>query len=181
MYNYILALAILTGNEDVADKADMFSNLKDAIVNVAVERELLDTRNETRFMLKNWNCFQADIDMIRQRYIELKDAPFVEDARRFPNKEYINELISFNRAFKANLEEYANCHNARRDEYSLVIKETERLYLLYDVVRDAQSDYYYVTVRRTALLKLKGIIGNEAYYSGELPPHVPVWRFREVR
>ena len=43
--------------------------------------------------------------------------------------------------------------------------------------RHAACEYYYVTVRRQALKKLKEMIGDQAYYSGSLPPHVPVWRF----
>ena len=31
-----------------------------------------------------------------------------------------------------------------------------------------------------ALKKLKDAIGDQAYYSGCLPPHVPVWRFGRI-
>ena len=44
-------------------------------------------------------------------------------------------------------------------------------------VRDARSEYYYVTVRRQALVLLRHLAGNHAFYSGQLPPHVPIWRF----
>jgi hypothetical protein len=37
-----------------------------------------------------------------------------------------------------------------------------------------------VTVRRQALKKLREMIGENAYYYGQMPPSVPVWRFREV-
>ena len=35
------------------------------------------------------------------------------------------------------------------------MKETDRLYHVWDAVRDSRCDYYYVTVRRQALKKLK--------------------------
>jgi len=37
-----------------------------------------------------------------------------------------------------------------------------------------------VTVRRGALKKLQDMVGSEAYFSGKLPPHVPVWRFQRI-
>ena len=35
-------------------------------------------------------------------------------------------------------------------------------------------------LRRGALKKLREAVGDEAYYSGHLPPHVPVWRFAQI-
>jgi hypothetical protein len=37
-----------------------------------------------------------------------------------------------------------------------------------------------VTVRRQALKKLRETVGEDAYWSGCLPPHVPVWRFARI-
>ena len=61
-----------------------------------------------------------------------------------------------------------------------MLAETDRLYLVWDAVRDARCDFYYVTVRRQALKKLRDLVGDEAYATGELPPNVPTWRFREA-
>jgi hypothetical protein len=59
-----------------------------------------------------------------------------------------------------------------------VLLETDRLYQVWDAVRDARCDYYYVNVRRQALERLRELVGDEAYYSGDLPPCVPLWHFR---
>jgi hypothetical protein len=48
-------------------------------------------------------------------------------------------------------------------------------------VRDARCEYYYVTVRRQALKRLKDMLGEDDYYAAKLPPHVPIWRFEEIR
>ena len=61
-----------------------------------------------------------------------------------------------------------------------MLLEADRLYQIWDLVRDNRCDYYYVTVRRQALKKLKEMIGDQAYYSGQLPPHVPVWQFARI-
>ena len=65
-------------------------------------------------------------------------------------------------------------------EFREAVQEADRLYQVWDNVRDARCDYYYVTVRRHALQKLREAIGPEAYYAGCLPPHVPVWRFQRI-
>ena len=66
------------------------------------------------------------------------------------------------------------------DELRIALNETDHLYQVWDSVRDARCNYYYVTVRRQALKTLREMIGTEAFYRGELPPHVPVWRFPEI-
>jgi hypothetical protein len=60
------------------------------------------------------------------------------------------------------------------------IQDTDRLYQLWDTVRDARCDYYYVTVRRDALKKLRDTLGLADYAAGKLPPHVPLWRFERI-
>ena len=52
---------------------------------------------------------------------------------------------------------------------------------MWDAVRDARCEFYYVTVRRQSLQKLRDLIGKEAYAAGELPDYVPTWRFLPIR
>ena len=62
----------------------------------------------------------------------------------------------------------------------VALQETDRLYQVWDKVRDARCPYYYVTVRRQALKQLRELVGEDSYYSGNLPPCVPLWHFREA-
>src|SRR5438093_1541624 len=66
-------------------------------------------------------------------------------------------------------------------ELRVALQETDHLYQVWDAVRDARCDYYYVTVRRLALKRLRDLVGEEAYYSSNLPPCVPLWRFEQIR
>ena len=61
------------------------------------------------------------------------------------------------------------------------LAETDRLYKVWDAVRDARCDFYYVTVRRQALKRLREALGDAAYAATDLPPHVPAWRFLPAR
>ena len=47
---------------------------------------------------------------------------------------------------------------------------------VWDKVRDVHCEYHYVTYRRQALQELRELVGPRAYYTGQLPPHVPLWR-----
>jgi hypothetical protein len=67
------------------------------------------------------------------------------------------------------------------DELRTIVAETDWLYRIYDALRDARCEYFYVTYRRQALAQLRDLVGMEAYYSGQLPPHVPLWRIPEAR
>ena len=46
--------------------------------------------------------------------------------------------------------------------------ECDCLYQIWDLVRESNCDYYYITVRRQALKKLRDTIGAPAYTSGVL-------------
>jgi hypothetical protein len=99
---------------------------------------------------------------------------------RFPDRGLINELLSFNRAYRQHLDSRQALDLTCWWELHEALQEADRLYQIWDTVRDARCDYYYVTVRRQALKKLREAVGPQAYYAGCLPPHVPVWRFARI-
>jgi hypothetical protein len=154
--------------------------VQQAIHHLAVEWEILD-KNETRFILAAPADFGKDINIVRRRYHEMRDTPPVADSERFPDRQTVAEMIRFNRAYRKTLEARQHLETDRAEEIQRVIKETDRLYHIWDAVRDARCDYYYVTVRRQALKKLRDLLGEEAYTAGALPPNVPTWRFAESR
>jgi hypothetical protein len=100
----------------------------------------------------------------------------VFDALRFPHRELACELLTFNRAYHSHMSRRIEAEGARR-ELEDALTEADQLYRIWDLVRDASSDFYYVSVRRQALAALRDAIGPGDYYRGVLPPHVPVWRF----
>src|SRR5262249_38762752 len=115
-----------------------------------------------------------------RRHRDLADAPALHDGLRFPDPETVNQLLSFNRAYRQHLSVRQPVELIRWGELRTALLETDQLHQLWDTVRDARCDYYYVTVRRQALKTLRTMLGDEAYYFGRLPPPVPVWRFQEI-
>ena len=175
-----LALALLTnppGTPLPAFPQQEWPAIRAAIVGLAVEWEILDEREE-RFA--RFEDLAADIEALRRRRRDLVNAPPLRDAQRFPSKQVAEERITFNRAFRRQLEQ-RRALGPGRGGLDEVIRETDQLFEVWDAVRDLRSEAYYVHVRRLAMARLRAQLGDAAYYAAQLPPHVPVWRFTEVK
>jgi hypothetical protein len=178
--DYVLAVILLMTPPDKELPANLdLSHLGPAIQQLALAWELLDSR-EVSYMLVRRECFADDLRVLRQRYVELADAPLLHDAVWLPSRETISDLLAFNRAYRRQMELRQGVEIVRQEEYQVILNETDQLYYIWDAVRDARSEYYYISVRRGALKKLRTAIGEEAYYGGKLPPHVPLWRFQRI-
>lgn len=180
--NYALAVALLSASPDPADKpADVaaFTTVRPTLQCLGVAWELLDPR-ECRRTFMRAEDLACDLRLLRKRYDELCDAPPLHDCMRFPDRSLVNEMIAFNRAYKAHLESRAPLELTWWWELHESLQETERLFQIWDLVRDARCQFYYVNVRRGSLKKLRETLGPVAYYGGQLPPHVPIWRFARI-
>ncbi|MBY0461300.1 MAG: hypothetical protein K2V38_28615, partial [Gemmataceae bacterium] len=155
---------------------DRWPAVRDAIHHTAVAWELMDPR-ETRYLMAGRDDFQSDLDVLRRRHADLDDAPRLVECQRLPDRRLVNDLIRANRGFRKGLEQRLVWEADRADLLNLAIEEADVLYRCWDALRDAQCDFYYVTVRRAALKKLRDAIGAEAFAAGDLPHHIPVWRF----
>ena len=91
-----------------------------------------------------------------------------------PNSGLVEEM------YRQYLENRRQMNPSSSWELCETIGEVDRLYHLWDNIRDSRCDYYYVTIRRQALKKIRDEIGVAAFYNGQLPPHVPVWRFQRI-
>lgn len=150
--------------------------VRDAIHKKAVDLELMDPR-ETRYVLADRDEWQKDIDILRCRYETLKDAPTILDAKKLPDRRTVNDLIKFNREFKKHLEDRLLWEADRGDIIHATLKENEACYRAWDLARDAQCDFYYVTVRRLAMKKLRDLLPEQDKEIFHMPDYVPTWRF----
>jgi hypothetical protein len=184
--DWILAAALLTNPQpleaqlqDPGALQEHFQVLRWPMLALALEWELLDPR-ETRYVLADAKDFATDTTMLRKRQHDLVDAPRLADAWRFPDRAAVNELLVFNRAYRKYLEERQPVDPLHATELRYVIREVDYLFTIWDAVRDARCDYYFVHVRRQALKRLREMLPEDDYYGGQLPPHVPFWRFQTV-
>ena len=175
----VLAATLLSapvGTPEQTPPEDRWVSVRDAIHKTAVSWEIMDPREE-RYLMAARDDFEPDLNLLRKRFVELADAPKLADCRRLPDRRTVNELIKFNRAFRKHLEDREVFEPDRADLFHQAMQETDRCYRQWDAVRDAQCDFYYVTVRRTALKKFRDALGADAFAAGEMPSYVPEWRF----
>jgi hypothetical protein len=181
-FDYLLAFFMLTAPPAVVEPLaypPALNTLGPALQATALCWEVLDPR-EVRYILTRPDDFLSDLVLLRRRYQDLNGAPQLSDGMRFPDPETVGQILAFNRAYRQHLCLRQPIELPRSEELKAAIRETDDLYHIWDLVRDARCDYYYVTVRRQALYKLRQVLGAEAYYCGRLPPPVPLWRFHDI-
>jgi hypothetical protein len=179
----VLAAMLLSspcGTPEQAPPPDRWPALQASLQQVAMDMEILDKR-ETRYVLAKLEDYQEDLDFLRKRRLELAEAPRLSESDRLPSRQTVADYIRFNRAYRKHLENRLVWEPDRASVIGDAIRETERLYKLWDAMRDATCDFHYVTVRRLALKKLRDMMGSDGYNSGEMPPYVPEWRFAAMK
>lgn len=155
------------------------SPLQPALQRWAIDAELMDPREKLYLLAKPGEAL-ADLGNLYQRWLDLADAPSLADCQRLPSRDVAMQMIEFNQTFQSAMIARRDFSMAHYWEYEPVIHESIRLYAVWDSLRDAQSDYYYVTCRRRALKTLRAQIGYGAYYAGVMPFPAPLWAFQEA-
>ncbi len=179
----LLAAMLLSapfGTPEQQPSAERWPSIQNALHEKAIEWELLDPR-EIRYVLAKIEDFQEDLDFIRKRRAELLEAPLIGASNQLPDRRVVNDYIQFNRAYKKHLETRMLWEADRAHMIREALTENERLYKIWDSIREAKSDFHYITVRRQALKKLRESMGTEQFDSGVLPEYVPEWRFVNIR
>jgi hypothetical protein len=156
------------------------TRLRPALVQMALDAEVLDPREERYYPAADDDDAHELSDLL-DRFDALASAPHVEECRRFPDRKLVNDYLSFNRSYRNDLLARLAVDMVHADELRTALAETEQLYLIWNTLRDAQCEYYYVTVRRQSLTQLRDLIGMRGFYAGEMPPHVPYWHFPQQR
>lgn len=120
----------------------------------------------------------ADSDL----WPEFLASPALCDCERFPPAWAVQSARDFNGRHRAWLAAELEYEVDPRRRSILCNWEREALYLyrVWDLLDDARHGGYPAWRQRVALGRLREAIGDEAYNRGEMPPVVPVWRFREL-
>ncbi len=136
------------------------------LIALAIDSEVIDPREQF-----------IDLKILRNRDREYASYPKMGECARFPDRKIVNDLLMANRKCRDNFSQRLTIDLVNEDVLRTAIVECDQLYQVWDTLRDAQTDFYYITVRRNSLKLLRDLIGDTSFYSGELPPHVPVWHF----
>lgn len=175
-FRILAACALLSAPPD-APCPDFHPSRLAPLRQAALRLELLDEREYAPQDPMEW---PGHVEMLRCRWRDLHAAPHLSECRRFPDAMTCANFCAENRAFRQHLCNRRDLDVLHREEIDAVIEECDQLYRAWDLIRDSRCSYYYMTVRRQALLDLRNLLGLRAFYRGELPPALPVWRLPRV-
>ncbi len=131
-----------------------------------VKEELVDKR-ECRWFFSFENQTAEELaGKVLLRINTYSNHPHLCELDFYPSIGYTNQCISFNRQC---LQHYQLmfAFYPHRTEYEALIKDCEKIYLIYDSLRNAQYEYY-ICGRRDALKTFKELLGEV-----ELPVCIP--------
>ena len=143
-----------------------------SLITFAIADEILDPR-ETPFLLYTDAVF-SDMRMLQSRHRDFANTPRLDEADRFPDAKTIAMFMPWNRTLRNQLQNRLTVDVYHATEIRDAMVETDQLYQIWDALRDATCPYYYVPVRRQALITLRELIGAGRFYSGELPAPLPL-------
>src|SRR5262249_36852308 len=131
--DYVLAIALLTAPPDTpVDGAvvEMHAALRPTLQAVGIEWEILDPR-EVRYILTRAEDFPSDLNLLRRRYEDLVSAPTLQDCFRFPDREMVSDVLSFNRAYRQHLLAKQPLQLVYWWELRTALQETDNLYQIW--------------------------------------------------
>src|SRR5262245_10411172 len=106
-FDYLLAVALLSAPPDAPVpelSPAAYAQLQPKLETLAPRWAIIDPKHEVGYLLSRPESFAADLRFLRGRYHDLEDAPLLSDCLRFPEREQISELLTFNRAYHQHLE-----------------------------------------------------------------------------
>jgi hypothetical protein len=179
-FRLLTAVVLLTappGDYEAPEAVAAHADCAGAVRLLAIDLEILDPL-ETH-ILANPKEFAADLKVLRGRYQEFAAAPRLHECFRLPERALVEDLLACNRSLQKDLKDRLALDRIHAADLRIALEETEQLFQVWDAVREARCEYYYVTARRQALQQLRRLVGMDAFYTGQLPPHVPLWRIPE--
>jgi len=148
----------------------------------AMEWQLLEKKEiQRKKYFTNPYQFDWDLDMLRFTYLNLQDAPPIEDTYRLPPLETIEEMIAFNNLLFDNLTFRRSISWPKdRQNFDSACLEIRDLLNLWHLIHAAKSNCLYISCRRECLRQLLKDIGPDDYYSGKWPPFTVFWRLQSI-
>lgn len=161
---------------------------KDELKTIAREFQLFDTEDSQNpynglYLFASEDNALEDFKVLYRRYLELKDAPLVEDfhPKFLMDTNLISKFLSFNYKFRQELDERQKWNWDQSDIIATARQEAEKMNDIWELINKINQDYMPKGDKRAAYLELKFLMGEAEFNKPELPDFVPTWRFKEVR
>ena len=174
----LLAAVLLTSSPDAPlpnESLPWAECCRSSLVTLALDAQILDARETLA------GDAAGELRMLQHRFRELAFAPLVQESLRFPDRKTVLEFLAYNRGYRQELQARLEFDPDHGGNLRIALAEADQLYHIWCIVADTRWGALYVTARRQALQRLLERAGAEAFYSGALPPYVPVWRIPAAR
>lgn len=165
-YSLVLAAVLATSSPElpIDRETELWAEaIRPQLTAVAIGAEVVDAKEGS-----------VGLAVIRDRFRQYGSMPTLADCNRFPPRALLNEWLAENRKYRQELLTRLAIDRVHEHELRGAIEECDTLYAMHDALRDASCEYYYVTVRRESLDRVRRLIGERAYYAGALPPPIPI-------
>lgn len=174
----LVAAVLLTSAPEVPASSEALAwaaTCRAPLLALALDAQVIDPRERFHFLNDSQDTAR-DVKALQSRFQDFAFAPLAEEALRFPDRKTTEDFLAFNRDYQKHLMARLEIDSVNGVHLRLAMQETDQLHKVWCAVLDARRGYHDITVRRQALQLLRELIGDEAFYSGRLPPYVPVWR-----
>lgn len=93
------------------------------------------------------------------------------------NPNYYAEAMEFNRKYEKFLLSEMEKGYPYNITFQESLNETRYIHKIYDILDDINRPQMYLYQKRMRCIRLKYLLGDEAYEAGFIPPCVPIWYF----
>src|SRR5262245_39249314 len=95
-----------------------FAQVRLPLLTSALQLQIIDPY-EVPYFFMDWSDFGADLTQLRGRYRELRPAPLVEEALRFPDAKTLADWLYFNRSYRREIETRQRLDQMHSPEYQV--------------------------------------------------------------
>lgn len=179
----LMAAILLTSSAELplpAESSVWAQVCRTSLLTLALEAQILDPRENLDY-LRSPADVRSDLLALQTRFREVAFAPLAEESLRFPDRDTVLDFLAYNRAYRHDVQARQALEPHRAADLAAALTEADQLHSIWCAVADARWGALYVTARRQAMQTLLDRVGPEAFYSGQLPTYVPIWRIPAAR
>lgn len=171
-YVYIIGLILSPADPEISSQAP--PQAWQALKEISLALEIVGPH-------ENWaSDFRSEVRYVRHYWRLLQNAPRLADCHSLPANADACEQCRFNEEYQCLLQTQQVIFIHRSDDLAEMLRQTRQLYQAWDCLRRANAVNQAWAYRRRMLGQLRDTIGMDAYYSGRMPPCIPLWYFEEI-
>lgn len=156
--------------------------MENTIHALVLDEELIDARERSFFGFGDPDTALDYFGILVSRSYDRLGHPKIAETNQFPLPlNVINDYIKLNERYVERLRLHLALCPVHREAIQQVIDENAQYHRLWTMLAAAKYTGYYIDYRRTNLHTLRGLLGNEDFYAGRMPPPYTYWLFQKMK